>query len=102
MDEEDGVQFAQYGEENNKVVKNKQSTYDISSGVPDWEPPIVCAKLVIGPLPGLCPPKPVLPIGTPAPKAQVAALLPTQVELSAIIHMIIRSTRNPTHLSTWR
>lgn len=52
------------------------NTHDRSSGVAGWEePPMVCAKLDIGPLFGRGFPRPALPIGTPPPNAHVAPLL---------------------------
>jgi len=56
--------------------KNRQQTHFMSRGVAGCdEPPTVCAKLVMGPLFGRGFPKPVLPIGTPPPNAQLAPLL---------------------------
>jgi hypothetical protein len=59
----------------------EDNTHDKSSGVAGCEdpPPIVCAKLVIGPLFGRGLPRPAPPIGTP-PKAHVAPLFAKTVD----------------------
>jgi hypothetical protein len=59
-----------------RLLSEARRTHFISKGVAGCEePPTVWAKLVMGPLLGRGLPKPVLPIGTPPPKAQVPPLL---------------------------
>ena len=64
-----------------EVLSRFLNTHDRSKGVAGCEePPIVCAKLVIGPALGRGFPSPALPIGNPPPKAHVGPLLATSTD----------------------